>query len=123
MIPAHRKPQINLQHEFYIKGSNTNDRVQKHSGSLKTEFEIQYDSHDDDTRWAPHPAHRCDANLPNLHGEDMAHSTVQPGGSGCPIQDAQTSSKSAGTQPAQEGYNNNPEYTNTQQGLPDYGYT
>ena len=77
----------------------------------------------DDTRWAPHPAHRCDANLPELHGEDGAHSTVHPGGSGCPIQDAQTSSKSAGTQPAQMGYNNNPEYTNTQQGLPDYGYT
>ena len=80
---------------------------------FKTEFEIQYDNHDDDTRWAPHPAHRCDANLPDLH----------PGGSGCPIQDAQTSSKSAGTQPAQTGYNNNPEYTNTQQGLTDYGYT
>ena len=48
---------------------------------------------------------------------------VQPGGSGCPIQDAQTSSKLAGTQPAQMGYNNNPEYTNTQQGLPDSGYT
>ena len=95
----------------------------KHSGRLKTEFEIQYDNHDDGIRWAPHPAHRCDANLPNLHGEDMAHSTVQPGGSGCPIQDAQTSSKSAGTQPAQEGYNNNPEYTNTQQVLPDFGYT
>ena len=90
---------------------------------FKIEFEIQYDNHDDDTRWAPHPAYRCDANLPDLHGEDGAHSTVQPGGSGCPIQDAQTSSKSAGTQPAQEGYNNNPEYTNTQQGLPDYGYT
>jgi hypothetical protein len=90
---------------------------------FKTEFEIQYDSYDDDKRWAPHPAHRCDANLPNLHGEDGAHSTVHPGGSGCPIQDAQISSKSAGTQPAQKGYNNNPEYTNTQQGLPDSGYT
>ena len=123
MIPAYRKPQINLQHEFYIKSLNTNDRVQKHSGSLKTEFKIQYDNHDDDTRWAPHPAHRCDGNLPDLHGEDGAHSTVQPGGSGCPIQDAPTSSKSAGIQPAQEGYNNNHEYTNTQQGLPDYGYT
>ena len=77
----------------------------------------------DDTRWAPYPAHRCDANLPELHGEDSYHSTVHPGGSGCPIQDAQASSKSAGTQPAQMGYNNNPEYTNTQQGLPDYGYT
>ena len=123
MIPAYRNLQINLQHRFYIKGSNTNDRVQKHSGSLKTEFEIQYGNHDDDTRWAPHPAHRCDANLPDLHGEDGAHSTVQPGESGCPIQDAHTSSKSAGTQPAQKGYNNNPEYANTQQGLPDSGYT
>ena len=66
---------------FYIKGSNTNDRVQKHSGRLKTEFEIQYDNHDDDTKRAPHPAHRCDANLFDLHGEDGAHSTVQPGGS------------------------------------------
>ena len=75
----------------------------------------------DDTKWAPHPAHRYDASLPELHGEDGTHSTVHPGGSGCPIQDAQTSSKSAGTQPAQEGYNNNPEYTNTQQGLPNYG--
>ena len=77
----------------------------------------------DDTMWAPHPAHRCDANLPELHEEDGIHSTVHPGGNGCPIQDAQTSSKSAGTQPAQKGYNNNPEYTNTQQGLPDSGYT
>ena len=76
MIPAHRNLQINLQHRFYIKGSNTNDRVQKHSGRLKTEFEIQYDNHGDDTRRAPHPAHRCDANLPDLHGEDGAHSTV-----------------------------------------------
>ena len=63
------------------------------------------------------------ANRPELHGEAGAHLTVHPGGSGCPIQDAQTSSKSAGTQPTQEGYNDNPEYTNTQQGLPDYGYT
>jgi len=123
MIPAYRSLQINLQHRFYIKVLSTSDRVQKHSGSLKTEFKIQYDNHDDDTRRAPHPAHRCDANLPDLHGEDGAHSTVHPGGSGCPIQDAQTSSKSAGTQPAQKGYNNNPEYTNTQQGLPDFGYT
>ena len=76
----------------------------------------------DDTRWAPHPAHRCDANLPELRGEDGTHSTVHPGESGCPIQDVQTSSKSAGTQPAQMGYNNNNlEYTNTPQGLPDYG--
>ena len=75
-----------------------------------------------DTRWAPHPAHRCDANLTELHGEDGTHSTVHPRESSCPIQDAQASSKSAGTQPAQKGYNNNnTEYTNTQQGLPDYG--
>ena len=40
-------------------------------------------------------------------------------GSGCPIQDAQTFSKSAETQPAQRGYNNNTVYTNTQQVLPD----
>ena len=113
MIQAYRKPQINLQHEFYIKGLNTNDRVQKHSGSLKTEFEIQYGNHDDDTRWAPHPANRCDANLPDLHVEDGAHSTVQPGGRGYPIQDADTYSKSAETQPAQRDYNNNTEYTNT----------
>ena len=39
---------------------------------------------------------RCAANWPELHGEDGTHSTVQPVGSGCPIQDAQTSSKSAG---------------------------
>ena len=61
------------------------------------------------------------ANRPELHGEAGAHSTVHPGGSGCPIQDAQTSSKSAGTQLAQKSYNNSPEYTNTQQGLPDSG--
>ena len=35
MIPAYRKLQINLQHRFYIKGLNTNNRVQTHSGSLK----------------------------------------------------------------------------------------
>ena len=35
VIPAHRKPQINLQHEFYIKDLKTNKRVQIHSGSLK----------------------------------------------------------------------------------------
>ena len=49
MIPAYRKLQINLQHRFYIKGLKTNNRVQKHSGRLKTEFEIQYDNHDDNT--------------------------------------------------------------------------
>ena len=65
---------------------------------------------------------RCAANWPEFHGEDGTHSTVHPEGSGCPIQDAKTSSKSTETQPAQEGYNN-PEYTNTQQGLPDLGYT
>ena len=64
---------------------------------------------------------RCAGNWPELHREDGTHSTVQPGGSGCPIQDAQISSKSAGTQPAQKGYINNPEYTNTQQGLSDSG--
>jgi len=35
VIPAYRKLQINLQHRFYIKNLSTNDRVQKHSGSLK----------------------------------------------------------------------------------------
>src|SRR6185312_3655473 len=35
VIPAHRSLQINLQHRFYIKGLNTNNRVQKHSESLK----------------------------------------------------------------------------------------
>ena len=122
MLPAYRNLQINLQHRFYIKVliQATEFKTQR---KFKTEFELQYDNYNDDKRWAPHPAHRCDANLPNLHGEDGAPSTVQPGGSGCPIQDAQISSKSAGTQPAQKGYNNNPEYTNTQQGLPDSGYT
>ena len=122
MIPAYINLQINLQHRFYIKIliQATEFKTQR---KFKTEFEIQYDNYDDDKRWATHPAHWCDANLPKLHGEDGAHSTVQPGGSGCPIQDAQISSKSAGTQPAQKGYNNNPEYTNTQQGLPDSGYT
>ena len=78
MIPAYIKLQINLQHRFYIKGSNTNDRVQKHNGRLKTEFEIQYDNHDDDTRRTPHPAHRYDANLPDLHGEDGATRRSNP---------------------------------------------
>ena len=125
MIQAYRDSQINLQHEFYIKVLNTNYRVQTHSGSLKRSLKYNTVTTNDDTGWAPHPAHWCEANLPDLHGEDGAHSMVQPGGSGCPIQDAQTSSKSAGTQPAQMGYNNNnnPEYTNTQQNLPDYGYT
>ena len=35
MLPAYRNFQINLQHRFYIKGLNTNNRVQTHSGSLK----------------------------------------------------------------------------------------
>ena len=35
MIPAYRNLQINLQHRFYIKDLNTNNRVQTHSGSLK----------------------------------------------------------------------------------------
>jgi len=35
VLPAHRNLQINLQHRFYIKGLNTNNRVQTHSGSLK----------------------------------------------------------------------------------------
>ena len=66
---------------------------------------------------------RCAANWPEFHREDGTHSMVHPRGSGCPIQDAQTHSKSAGTQHAQDGYNNNPEYTNTQQDLLDYGCT
>ena len=120
MIQAYRDSQINLQHWFYIKVLNTNYRVQKQR-KLKQSSKYNTVATNDDTRWAPHPAHRCDANLPELHGEDGTHSTVHPGGSGCPIQDAQISSKSAGTQPAQMGYNNNPESTNTQQDLPDYG--
>ena len=35
VIPAYINVQINLQHRFYIKTLSTNDRVQKHSGSLK----------------------------------------------------------------------------------------
>ena len=35
MLPAYRNLQINLQHRFYIKALNTNNRVQTHSGSLK----------------------------------------------------------------------------------------
>ena len=122
MIQAYRDPQINFTTQVLHKSFKYKLQSSNTQRKFKTEFEIQYVTTNDDTRWAPHPAHRCDANLPDLHGEDGAHSTVQPGGSSCPIQDAQTSSKSAGTQPAQKGYNNNnPEYTNTQQGLPDYG--
>ena len=77
----------------------------------------------DDTRWTPHPAHRCDANLLDLQGEDGTHSTVQPGGRGWPTQDAQISLKSSETQPAQKGIQPNPEYSNTQQDLHVYGYT
>ena len=93
------------------KSFRTNYRVQTHSGSLKQSSKYNTIAATTIKGWAPHPAHRCDANLPNLHGEDGAHSTVQPGGSGCPIQDAQISSKSAGTQPAQKGYNNNHDVT------------
>ena len=91
-----------------------------YSGSLKRSFKNNTVEANDDTRWTPHPAYRCDADLPDLHGEDGTHLTVHPEGSGCPNQDAQTSSQSAETQPAQRGYNNNSEYTNTQQVLPDY---
>ena len=35
MIQAYRNLQINLQHRFYIETLRTNDRVQKHSESLK----------------------------------------------------------------------------------------
>ena len=121
MLQAYRDPQINFTTQVLHKSFKYKLQSSNTQRKFKTEFEIQYVTTNDDTRWAPHPAHRCDANLPDLHGEDGAHSTVHPGGSGCPIQDAQTSSKSAGTKPAQKGYNNNPEYTNTQQGLPDYG--
>ena len=94
----------------------------KNTAEVKTEFQKNNTVEaNDDTRWTSHPAHRCDADLPDLHGEDGTHSTVHPGGSDCPTQDAQTSSKSAETQPTQRGYNNNPEYGNTQQVLPDYG--
>ena len=120
MTQIYKDFQNNLQYGFYIKVLNTNYRIQTQR-KLKQSSKYNTVTTNDDTRWAPHPAHRCDANLPDLHGEDGAHSTVHPGGSGCPIQDAQTSSKSAGTQPAQKGYNNNPEYTYTPQGLPDYG--
>ena len=56
-----------------------------------------------------------------LHGEDGTHSTDQPGGSGWLIHEAQISSKSSGTHPAKIYYNK-PEYSNTQQDLPDYWY-
>ena len=36
--------------------------------------------------------------------------------------EVQISSKSSGTHPAKIYYNNKPEYSNTQQGLPDYWY-
>ena len=86
---------------------------------LKWSFQNNTVEANDDTRWTPHLAHRYNADLPDLHEEDGIHSTVHPRGSGCPIQDAQISSKSAETQPAQRGYNNNPEYTHNQQVLPD----
>src|SRR6185437_14850012 len=35
VLPEYRNLQINLQHQFYIKDLNTNNRVQTHSGSLK----------------------------------------------------------------------------------------
>jgi len=35
VLPAYRNLQINLQHQFYKKALNTNNRVQTHSGSLK----------------------------------------------------------------------------------------
>ena len=120
LLQKHMHERINLQHGFYIKVLNTNNRVQtqrklklssKYNKILRATIKVGLAS-----------CPRCAANWPELHGEDGTHSTVQPGGSGCPIQDAQTSSKSAGTQPAQKGYNDNPEYTNTQQGLPDSGY-
>ena len=78
---------------------------------------------DDDTRWASHLAHRYAVNLSELHGEDGTHSTVQPGGRGWRVHEAQTSSKSAGTQPTHKGYNHNPEYTNTRKTYPTMVYT
>ena len=77
----------------------------------------------DDKRRVSHRAHWCEAHLPKLHGEDGTHSTDQPGGSGWPIHEAQISSESSGTHPAKIYGNNKPEYFNTQQDLPDYGYT
>ena len=70
VIPAYRNLQINLQHMFYIKSFKYKWQSSKGQRKFKTEFELQYNNHDDDIRWAPHPAHRCDANLPDLHGED-----------------------------------------------------
>ena len=90
--------------------------------SLKHDLKIQYDNQRRRQRRASHLAHWCEAHLPELHREDGTHSTDQPGGSGWPIHEAQTSSKSSGTHPAKIYYNNKPEYSNTQQGLPDYWY-
>ena len=101
MIQAYRDFQNNLQYGFYIKVLNTNNRVQtqrklkpssKYNKVLRTTIKVGLTS-----------CPQCAANWPELHGEDGTHSTVQPGGSGCPTHDAQTSSKSAGTQPAQKG--------------------
>ena len=69
MIQAYRDSQINLQHGFYIKGLNTNYRVQTRSGSLKqsskynkilrTTIKVSLTS-----------CPRCAANWPEFHGED-----------------------------------------------------
>jgi len=92
--------------------------------NLKQSSSLKYDSYtDDDTRWASHLAHRCATNLPEFHGEDGTYSTVQPGGRGWPIHEAQTSSKSAGTQPAHPDHNNNSEYTNTRKAYLTMVYT
>jgi len=122
VIQAYIDSQINLQHEFYIKVLNTNYRVQSQRKLKQSSKYNTIATNEDKGELHILPTNVMPPN-PSFTGEAGAHSTVHLGGSGCPIQDTQTSSKSAGTQPAQMGYNNNPEYTNTQQGLPDYGYT
>ena len=87
---------------------------------FKTEFEIQYDNHDDDktssTSCPPmwcQPARSSRGRRGPLDGPTRRKRLSNPGRTDL--------LEVSGDTTCSKGYNNNPEYTNTQQVLPDYG--
>src|SRR6185312_5789658 len=114
VIPAHRSLQINLQHRFYIKGLNTNNRVQTHSGSLKLSSKyntiattmIKGELHILPTDVTP--------TCPIFTGKTGPTRRSNPEEAAVHSRTHRSPRSQRGHNLLKRGYNNNPEYTNTQ---------
>ena len=105
VIPAYRNLQINLQHRFYIKGLNTNNRVQTHSGSLK--LSSKYNTIDTTTIKGPtwmwrQPAQSLRGRRGPLDGPTWRKRLSNPG--------CTDLLEVSGDTTFLKGFNNNPEY-------------